>query len=213
MKNLTPIEIRILGSLIEKELSTPEYYPMSANALTNACNQKNNRDPITQYDEITITNELESMKEKLLVGKVLGVGSRVPKYRHLFGQSFELYEAEVPILAVLMLRGPQTLGELRARTSSMKEYASLEIVDEIINRLMERDEPLVVRLPKQIGQKDFRFMHLLGGEPDLSLYQTHEKEQDLTVETRKKLEEQIDELKQEINLLKSQFEEFRKQFE
>lgn len=213
MKTLTPIEIRILGSLVEKDLTTPEYYPMSVNAVTNACNQKNNRDPVTHYDEVTVSNELENLKDKLLVGKVLGIGSRVPKYRHLLGQAYLLYESEIPILTVMMLRGPQTIGELRSRSASMKEYPSLEVVEEVVNRLIEREVPLVRQLPVQPGKKENRYMHLLGGEPDLSVYLTETKSVHHESDKLKILEEQILEMKSELDLLKSQFADFRKQFE
>lgn len=213
MKTLTPVEIRILGSLIEKELTTPEYYPLSVNALTNACNQKNNRDPVTTYDEITISNEVESMKDKVLVGKVLGIGNRVPKFRHLLGQAYSLYESEIPLLAVMMLRGPQTIGELRSRSAPMKEYPSLEVVEEVISRLIHRETPLVRQLPKQAGQKDFRYVHLLGGEPDLSVYQQETKTSHSDTDKVKVLEDQIAELRTELDQLKTQFADFRKQFE
>jgi len=214
MQLLTAIEVRILGSLIEKELTTPEYYPLSANALTNACNQKNNRDPVVSYDEILVSNEVENMKDKLLVGKVMGTGSRVPKYRHLMPNFYHLDEREIPVMGVLMLRGAQTLGEIRSRTAPMKEFSSLEEVEQILENLSKRENPFVTKLPKMPGQKDFRYVHLLSGMPDIDAMMMEAKSESVNEKDRiAVLEQEVNNLKTEIENLKNQFGDFRKQFE
>src|ERR671920_268202 len=165
---LTDIETRVLGSLIEKQVTTPEYYPLTLNALTLACNQKNNRNPVTTYSEQQVADALESLREKNLTYVFYGSTSRVPKYKHVMPEVMHLNHAETALMCVLMLRGAQTPGELRGSASRLHEFSSLEEVEETLNGLISREpEPLVARLPRQPGQKEGRFAHLLSGEINL----------------------------------------------
>ena len=206
---LTDIETRVLGALVEKQVTTPEYYPLTLNALTLACNQKNNRHPVTAYTENQVSQALDTLREKNLAYVFYGSTSRVPKYKHVMPEVMHLNPAETALMCVLLLRGAQTLGELRGNASRLHEFSSLEEVDDTLNALISRDsEPLVVRLPRQPGQKEGRFAHLLSGEIDVDA---------LPVETpaprRGGLEQRVDALAAEVEKLKEQFEQFRKQFE
>lgn len=208
MTILTEIETRVLGSLIEKQVTTPEYYPLTLNALTLACNQKNNRHPVTAYTENQVSDALESLREKNLTYVFYGSTSRVPKYKHVMPEVMHLNAAEMALLCVLMLRGAQTLGELRGNASRLYEFSTLEEVEQTLNELITKDtEPLVVRLPRQPGQKEGRFAHLLSGEIDVEAVPPP------SVPRRAGLEQKVDELAAEIEKLKEQFEQFRKQFE
>jgi uncharacterized protein YceH (UPF0502 family) len=162
---LTDVEIRILGSLMEKALSTPDYYPLSLNALTNACNQKSSRDPVVVYDERDVQSVLEALEEKKRVNRS-GVG-RVPKYEELLSPTYDLVPRETAILCVLMLRGPQTIGELRSRTGRLATFENLEAVTEILEKLVEWG--LAQRLDRLPGRKEARYAHLLGGAPETVL--------------------------------------------
>src|SRR6185295_15036138 len=165
---LTEVELRVLGSLIEKQITTPEYYPLTLNALTLACNQKNNRHPVTGYDEQIVADAVESLRVKNLAYVFYGSNSRVPKYKHVMAEIFHLSHPELSLMCLLMLRGPQTPGELHSRSGRMFDFKGLEDVEETINLLIAKDpEPLVVRLPRQPGQKETRFAHLLSGEIDV----------------------------------------------
>jgi len=208
---LSDIETRVLGSLIEKQVTTPEYYPLTLNALMLACNQKNNRNPVTSYSENQVADALESLREKNLAYVFYGSTSRVPKYKHVMPEVMHLSRPEVALMCVLMLRGAQTLGELRGNGARLHEFSSLEEVEETLNKLINRDpDPLVLRLPRQPGQKEGRFAHLLSGEIDL---QALEQAAPPTAPRRANLEEKVDALAAEIEKLKEQFEQFRKQFE
>ena len=214
---LTDIEIRVLGSLVEKQVTTPEYYPLSLNALTLACNQKNNRNPVTSYTEDQVAQAVETLREKNLSYVFYGSTSRVPKYKHVLPEVMHLSHPEVALLCVLMLRGPQTPGELRGNASRLHEFAGLDEIEQTLNGLIARDEPLVVRLPRQPGQKEVRFTHLLSGDidPD-SLAEaehtavTHKRSSSEQIE---RLEQKVDALTTEVESLRQQFEQFRKQFE
>ena len=149
---LTETEVRVLGSLVEKQLTTPEYYPMTLNALVAACNQKSNRDPVVSYDESTVTEALDSLRDKNLVYTFHGSTSRVVKYKHMLPNVYELDSAETAVMDVLMLRGPQTVGEIRGRTDRLFDFSGLPEVQETLDKLARRDEPLVVRLERQPGQ-------------------------------------------------------------
>jgi uncharacterized protein YceH (UPF0502 family) len=212
---LTETEVRVLGSLIEKQLTTPEYYPMTLNALVAACNQKSNRDPVVSYDENTVTAALDTLRDKNLVYTFHGSTSRVVKYKHMFPNVFELDAAEVAVMAILMLRGPQTIGEIRGRTDRLHEFANLPEVQETIDKLAHRDEPLVIRLERQIGQKDARYAHLLSGEIDVASLPAA-RERTMTggqSERIEKLETDIESLKNELSAFREEFAEFRKQFD
>lgn len=166
MDLLTDTEVRVLGSLVEKELTTPEYYPLSLNALTNACNQSSNRDPVVQYDEATVKAAVDRLRKYSLVRSIQRADARVMKYMHLLNDALALDRPEVAALDVLMLRGPQTLGEIRTRAGRLFEFPSLEGAEATLNRLIERSpEPLVAKLARLPGQKEARYTHLLSGEP------------------------------------------------
>jgi uncharacterized protein YceH (UPF0502 family) len=216
-ENIDQTEIRILGALVEKQLTTPEYYPLTLNALINACNQKNNRDPVVSFDEKTVSDALERLRDRNLVYVFYGSNARVAKYKHMLPSVFELEPAETAIMAVLMLRGPQTIGELRERTSRMYEFAGLDDVQSALDSLVRRDEPLVVKLERQPGQKDARYAHLLSGEIDieaLAAIQPTRIAQTTTGNDRVvKLESEIERISSEVAELRGAFAEFRKQFE
>ena len=160
----SPVELRVLGCLIEKQRTTPDAYPLSLNALRLACNQSTNRDPVVDYDEQTIRAALQRLGGRGWTRLASGAGSRAVKYRHLFGEALGLDDADLALLAVLMLRGPQTLGELKSRTERLHRFESIAAVEEALISLGERE--LVARLPRRPGQKEERFAHLLGGDAD-----------------------------------------------
>jgi uncharacterized protein len=161
---LSAVEARVLGALIEKEITTPDYYPLSLNALINACNQKNNRDPVMTIDEGTVRTALHNLQSKHLAGPASGADSRVTKYEHRVQEVFNFTRAETAIIDVLLLRGPQTPGELRGRTERMYRFEELSDVQSALQHLMEREPPLVKMLPRQPGTKESRYAHLLAGE-------------------------------------------------
>ncbi len=162
---LTEIETRVLGSLIEKDVTTPDYYPLSLNALVNACNQKNNRDPVMTLDEDSVRDALGTLQEKRLAGPVSGADSRVAKFEHRLQEAFNFDRKEVAVICVLLLRGAQTPGELRGRTDRLYRFDALEDVVATLDRLAQREPPLVTILPRQPGTKESRYMHLFSGEP------------------------------------------------
>lgn len=214
---LTDIEIRVLGSLVEKQVTTPEYYPLTLNALTLACNQKNNRHPVTSYNDEQVARALETLREKNLTYVFYGSTSRVPKYKHVMPEIMRLSHPEVALMCVLMLRGPLTPGEMRGTAARLHEFTGLEEVEQTLNSLISRDEPLVVRLPRQPGQKEVRFAHLLAGDIDLEALAEAERVPATTRRTSsdqiEKLEQKVDSLTSEVEKLRLQFEEFRKQFD
>jgi uncharacterized protein YceH (UPF0502 family) len=214
---LTEIEVRILGSLVEKQLTTPEYYPLTLNALVAACNQKTNRDPVVSYDETIVTASLESLRERNLVYVFYGAGSRVVKYKHMLPSVYELDPAETAVVAVLMLRGPQTLGEIKERSSRLHDFSGLGEVQQVLDGVSTRDDPLVVRLERQPGQKDARYAHLLAGPVDASVAAAastrHTANAGAANEKIGQLESEIAELRAELAAFRLAFDEFRKQFE
>jgi uncharacterized protein YceH (UPF0502 family) len=206
---LTDIETRVLGALVEKQISTPEYYPLTLNALTLACNQKNNRHPVTAYAENEVAQAVESLREKNLAYVFYGSTSRVPKYKHVMPEVLHTNAAETALMCVLMLRGPQTPGELRGNAARLYEFSGLDEVEQTLTGLITHEpDPLVARLPRQAGQKEVRFGHLLSGE--ISVEAAAEVERPAP---RQSLEQKIDALAGEVERLKAQFEEFKKQFE
>jgi uncharacterized protein len=217
---LTDVEVRVLGSLIEKEMTTPDYYPLSLNALTNACNQTSNRDPVVQYDENTVARAVETLRVRSLVRAVQQSGSRVTKYRHLAGETMGLTARYAAVLGVLMLRGPQTLAELRTRASRLASFETLDEVESALNALMERQPAaLVARLPRQPGQKETRYAQLLAGEVTYDIPDAPD-ERDAPSAPRAAqsdrltaLEAEVATLRQDVADLRTQLEEFRKQFE
>lgn len=164
---LDAVEQRVLGSLIEKSKTTPDYYPMTLNGLTAACNQKTSRHPVVQYDEETVVLALDSLKRRGLIGTATGGGSRAVKYKHNLAIVFPLDPAEVALVCLLLLRGPQTPGELNTNSGRLFEFDSLDEVQQTLENLMKYETPFVLQLPRRPGQKEARFTHLLGGEPDM----------------------------------------------
>ena len=215
---LNPIEIRILGALLEKEVTTPEYYPLTLNALTRACNQKSNRHPVVEFDEKTVVQALDGLTfDKDLAKRVISDDSRVPKYRHALTEHLNLTKPEAAALCVLMLRGPQTLGEIRGRSERLHDFADLEAVQTTLHGLMQRpSDPLVMQLPRQLGRKETRYAHLLSGpieaeddgmlEPATRAWRAdHERLTALEQEVAS-LQEELTELKQTFAVFKAQFE-------
>ncbi|MCF7918879.1 MAG: YceH family protein [Candidatus Cloacimonetes bacterium] len=199
---LTGIETRVIGSLIEKELTTPDYYPLSLNALLNACNQKSNRNPVMNLNEQEVLQALSALKEKGLAVFSSGQGQRITKYRHYADHYFSLDHRELSLLAVLFLRGAQTLGELRLRTQRMYDFSSLEEVQDYLTKLSEREEPLVKLLPRQPGQKEQRYIHLLN----VDYYE------DKTVEKNSPQMDELIELKETVTILQKELQELREDF-
>lgn len=219
---LNEVEVRVLSSLIEKRVTTPEYYPLTLNALTQACNQKNNRDPVVLYDEATVAHALETLRVKNLVYVFYGSGSRVPKYKHMTGQVYELDEREQAVITVLMLRGQQTIGELRERAHRLYEFSGAGEVEDALKSLMNKEpNALVTKLARQSGQKDVRYAHLLSGEvmvepgvdksfPEVS--KTMETGAPTQIERIARLEKEVEHLGGELKDLRVQFEDFKSQF-
>lgn len=211
---LTPVETRVLGCLLEKERVTPENYPMSLHALTAACNQATAREPVTTFDEKTVEAALDELRGKKLATVIWGAGARVQKYRHDLLNEYTLEPREVALLCVLMLRGPQTPGELRQRTERLHPFADTREVDECLHALAQGAAPLVRILPPRPGQKEKRVVQLLSGEPDLSEPPPSPDEQRAPEPSRiAALEMQVAALKAELGALREEFSAFRKQFE
>ena len=217
---LNEVECRVLGSLMEKEATTPEYYPLSLNALVNACNQKSNRDPAMNLDEGAVREALHYLEEQSLVRSVSPADSRVTKYEHRLQEAFNFYRHETAILCLLLLRGPQTPGELRSRSERIHSFDDLAAVQSSLQHLMKREPPLVKPLPRQPGTKETRYAHLLSGdlvqaepEPEAHKAPLALAEHSLDRDRAEKLEEEIAALKNEIADLKQHFAQFRKQFE
>ena len=220
MHVLTEIETRVLGCLIEKDITTPDYYPLSLNALVNACNQKNNRDPVMTLDESAVRDALASLQEKRMAGPASGADSRVTKFEHRLQEVFNFDRREIAIVCVLLLRGPQTPGELRSRTDRMYHFEALDDIVATLDRLAHRNPPLAAILARQPGTKESRYTHLFSGEPATS--------EDLNValapsfatagtnsaaDRLATLEEEVSRLRQELSEVQQQLASFRKQFE
>ena len=210
-------EVRVLGSLIEKDITTPEYYPLSLNALVNACNQKSNRDPVMQLNEDAVRDALEGLQEQRLAGPARGADSRVTKYEQRLQEVFNFTRAETAVLCVLLLRGPQTPGELRGRAERMHRFETLEDVQSAVQKLMQRDPPLAKVLPRQPGTKESRYAHLLAGDvveaEGPAQAGAAVERNPANAERIARLEEEVVELRREVGEVKDQLERFRKQFE
>jgi uncharacterized protein YceH (UPF0502 family) len=216
--HLTEIEARVLGSLIEKDITTPDYYPLSLNALINACNQKNNRDPVMTLDEPAVRDALASLQEKRLAGPAGGADSRVTKFEHRLQEVFNFDRREIAIVCVLLLRGPQTPGELRGRTDRMYHFDALDDVVSTLDRLAQREPSLARVLPRQPGTKESRYTHLFSGEPaiDMQAYSPIDDSNQRTAGSSdrvQRLEDEVAQLRQELTDVQRQLAEFRKQFE
>src|SRR5580698_9758621 len=220
---LTDVEVRVLGALIEKDITTPDYYPLSLNALVNACNQKNNREPVMTLDEETVRTALATLQEKRLAGPSGGADSRVTKYEHRLQEVFNFDRREIAIVCVLLLRGPQTPGELRGRTERMYRFEALDDVVATLDRLSQRQPALAAVLPRQPGTKESRYTHLFAGEPNIADLPTSSAADFSTHSTSSatssaadrlaQLEEEVAALRRELSEVQQQLAAFRKQFE
>ena len=219
---LTDIEARVLGSLIEKDIATPDYYPLSLNALVNACNQKNNREPVMTLDENSVRDALSKLQEKRLAGPASGADSRVTKYEHRLQEAYNFDRREIAILCVLLLRGPQTPGELRGRTDRMYHFDTLEDVVSTLDRLAHRDPPLAAMLPRQPGTKESRYMQLFSGEAPAVFAADMNVERaptpanagsGSTIDRISALEAEVASLRSELTEVQQQLAAFRRQFE
>ena len=213
--NLSVNEARVLGSLIEKDITTPDNYPLSLNSLVNACNQKSNRDPVMTLDEDTVRAALNGLGHKNLAGPARGADSRVPKFEHRVYDALKIGRREIAILCELLIRGPQTPGELRSRAERMHHFEDLSDIQATLHRLIEWDPPLAAMLPRIPGTKESRFAHLMSGEVPAAALEHHaiRSVPDARSDRVGNLEAEIQELRAEIAEIKRQFAEFRKQFE
>ena len=214
---LDEIEVRVLGCLVEKDLATPEYYPLSLNALTNACNQKSNRDPVMLLEEAGVVRALDSLRQKQMAHQS-AEGVRAAKYCHNLEGLLQLDPEDLAVLAELLLRGPQTVGELRNRAERMCPIGELAAVEELLQNLMDREEPLVMRLPRQPGRKEHRFAHLLAGTPNVdqtSALPAEPARLQVAAENDRitQLESQVAALRAELDEIHSQLKAFQAQFE
>ena len=214
---MSEIETRVLGSLVEKELTTPEYYPLSLNALVNACNQKSNRDPAMNLDEDAVREALRTLDKKGLAGPADNMVSRVSKYEHRLQEAYNFTRHETAILAELLLRGPQTPGELRSHAERMHKFDDLGIVLTTLKKLMEREPPLAKVLPRQAGTKEARYAHLLSGDVEVAQPEAPSPVAAASSagggDRISRLEDQVAKLQEEIVELKKHFAAFRKEFE
>ncbi len=208
---LDSVEARVLGSLIEKEITTPEYYPLTLNALVNACNQKSNREPMVSYDEDTVAQALATLKHKHLAFTLTGVGMRVPKYGHRVVETLNFGRRELAIVCELMLRGPQTVGELRTRTDRMHKFSDLDEVESCLRGVAETQHPFVMRLERQAGMKEPRWAHLLSGEvvePAPPIFSEPVRGDRIGT-----LEYEMNQLRDRVQFLERQLSDFQKKFE
>lgn len=213
---LNDVEVRVLGALIEKQIATPDYYPLTLNSLLAACNQRSNREPVVNYSDQTVLNAIETLRPKHLVYIYYASESRVPKYKHRVGDHFGLDARESAIMCVLMLRGPQTIGEIRTRTTRLHNFADLNEVKEVLDKLISReDEPLVAVLASQPGQKEVRYAHLLEGKPVIPEGRStgHGTSGSSLAERVAELESIVSELREQVNGIQASFDTFRKEFE
>jgi uncharacterized protein YceH (UPF0502 family) len=202
--DLDDVEVRVLGSLLEKEITTPEYYPLSLNALLNACNQKSNREPVVSYDEERVLAALDRLRERGLALISTGGDNRVPKYLERLAEKFNFDRRELAVLCVLLLRGPQTPGELRGRTQRMHEFDDLDAIESCLNRLMERDPAVVKKLARQAGSKESRYAHLLGGDVSEAAPAAEIPERPRESDRIARLETLVEEPRRELDDLKRQ---------
>jgi len=215
MSTIDQTEARILGSLVEKQLTTPEYYPLTLNALTAACNQKSNRDPVMALGESDILAAIDSLRDKNLVYLYYGSTSRTVKYKHMMQQVYELEAPSLAVVTLLLLRGPQTAGELRGRSDRLHEFSSIAEVQQALDELAARPEPVVIKLARQPGQKEPRYAHLLSGPVDEAAIAA-EMQAPAQTSSGSRIDElqlQIAELSRGLDELREEFARFKKQFE
>jgi uncharacterized protein YceH (UPF0502 family) len=211
---LSDVEVRVLGALVEKDITTPDYYPLSLNALVNACNQKNNRDPVMALNEDAVRAALDSLQAQRLAGPASGADSRVTKYEHRLQEVFNFDRRETAILCVLLLRGAQTPGELRGRTERMYRFEELEDVVATLEKLSQRDPALVAVLPRQPGTKESRYVHLLSGRPEAATMPVAASAPVTQDSDRvERLEQEVAELRKEVHEIRDQLAALRKQWE
>ena len=207
---LSSEECRVLGSLVEKAITTPDYYPLTLNSLVAACNQKSSRDPVVNYTEDDVIAAIDGLKDKQLATRITSSDSRVPRYRQVMADALRINQPQLASLTVLMLRGPQTVGEIRGRTGRMYEFNSLEEVEETLRSLAEREpRPLILQLPRRSGEKEARWAHLLVGEPESGPEEPGSVPRASRVE---ELESRVASLEDELASLKEEFRRFREQF-
>jgi uncharacterized protein len=213
---LTDTEVRVLGCLLEKEMATPDHYPLSLNALTNACNQKSNRNPVVFYDDETVVYALNGLRERKLARQ--SNISRVPKYEQIFSKELNMIPREEAIICTLLVRGPQTPGQIRSHTERLCAFQSLEEVQTTLSNLEEM-AGLIKKLPRQPGRKESRYAHLLSGETEEAISEITPRPEAATVVVRKEnkrveeLQEKVDNLEQELQTLQLEFRKFKSQFE
>ena len=215
---LDPIETRVAGALAEKSLATPDHYPLTVNALVAACNQRSSREPVTDYGEREVKEAAERLMRRGLAGTTAGAGHRVAKFRHTLDRALDLSRRELAALAVLMLRGPQTSGEIRTRTGRMADFASVEDAEEALWMLADRDEPLVVTLPRGPGQSTDRYAHTLSGEVEAAPLDAEAEGGEegagaVPVAGGPTLADRVTELEAEVARLRDEMAAFRAQFE
>jgi len=212
--SLSNVEARVLGALVEKEITTPEYYPLSLNALVNACNQKSNRDPVMTLDEDAVRSAIRTLNDIGFTRFASSADSRVGKYEHRLNETFNFHRHEIAILCVLLLRGPQTPGELRTRTERMYAFEDLDSVHNALNMLAKREPPLVKVLPRQLGTKESRYVHLLSDVAETNTAQGESvPEPPPRTDRLGAMEAEIRQLRGDVSALQDQFAQFRKQFE
>jgi uncharacterized protein len=201
-------EIRVLGSLMEKSKTTPDYYPMTINSLTTACNQKTSRKPVVQYDDDTVAQALNTLKKRGLISTATGGSIRSIKYKHNFAIAFPVLPSEVAIVCLLMLRGPQTPGELNTNSGRLHEFESIEEVQEVLERLSSEEMPFLLQLPRRPGQKEARYAHLLAGKPEVT---DEEEEEETPVKSGSGLEARVVKLETELAELREAFDKLMKE--
>jgi uncharacterized protein YceH (UPF0502 family) len=211
---LSEVEVRILGCLIEKEATTPDNYPLSLNALTSACNQLSNREPVMSLSEDQVKWAVNSLRQQSLVRAIQPMDARVMKFQHLLTEKLELDQPARAVLSVLMLRGPQTLGEIRSRTNRLAEFATLAVVEAVVNDLIARE--LVVETARRQGQKETRYTHLLSGSPSEAAVEAARQTELAAAEPRRdriaELEASLDDVRRELAELRARFDDFTRQF-
>lgn len=213
MEALNPVAVRVLGSLIEKESTTPDNYPLTLNALVAACNQTTNREPVMQVDEAAVMNAIKELARRNLVHEVHRSDSRAKRYRHVMQTTLSLHQPELALLCVLMLRGPQTTGEIKGRAARLFEFIDLKHVEVTLESLMTMTVPLVTQLPRQPGQKETRYAHLLAGEPEVPAFEPRPPVRQADDDRVAALEQELASLRAELAELRGAFEQFRQQFQ
>ena len=212
---LDAVAVRVLGALIEKESTTPDNYPLTLNALTLACNQSSNRDPVMSLDEAAVLDSINKLIARSLVHAVYRSDSRAKRYRHVMAETMKLHPAEIAIMGVLMLRGAQTLGEIRTRSARLFEFRDLPHVEVTLQALSTLPTPLVMQLPRRPGQKEVRYAHLLSGEPAIDMHEEEVAEAPTPPQPGRvdALAQEVQTLRNELADLRARFDEFSRQFQ